>query len=362
MEADPTAAGGRPRDLERWAHEAGRHTAVPALEAWPYSPARRDALRGIPARKWLQIQAFAGAALAALPPGVERVVDWCAGKSHLGRTVGLGSGLPVTAVERRRDLCATGAVLADRAGATCDFVCADVLTDESHPEAVFGPLTGAVGLHACGELSDRLLQRATDGGALGLVVSTCCYHRVPRDPRYPPRSALGRACDPGLDHSQLRLATADEVVARMPRRRARRRELAYRQAFDLLVREATGEDRFHSTGPIPRATFKAPFDRAVEDLSERSGLPLPARWDTESVLAEGAERARVARALGLVRTLFRRPLECWLVLDRAQALREAGWEHVHVGTFCAPSLTPRNLAIVARRRLRRAASACTRGG
>jgi hypothetical protein len=44
--------------------------------------------------------------------------------------------------------------------------------------------------------------------------------------------------------------------------------------------------------------------------------------------------------------LFRRPLELWLVLDRALYLQERGYE-VKLGTFCAPTLTPRNVLLVA---------------
>jgi hypothetical protein len=44
------------------------------------------------------------------------------------------------------------------------------------------------------------------------------------------------------------------------------------------------------------------------------------------------------RNLELLRGLFRRPLELWLVLDR-----------VEVGRFCEPTLTPRNLMVLAER-------------
>jgi hypothetical protein len=54
------------------------------------------------------------------------------------------------------------------------------------------------------------------------------------------------------------------------------------------------------------------------------------------------------RALGALRVRFRRPLELWLVLDRAERLRDAGWQ-VDVGTFCPHEATPRNLLVLASR-------------
>jgi hypothetical protein len=50
----------------------------------------------------------------------------------------------------------------------------------------------------------------------------------------------------------------------------------------------------------------------------------------------------------LVRGLFRRPLELWLVLDRALYLEENGYA-VQVGEFCDSQLTPRNLMVLAQR-------------
>ena len=54
------------------------------------------------------------------------------------------------------------------------------------------------------------------------------------------------------------------------------------------------------------------------------------------------------RNLELLRGLFRRPLELWLVLDRALYLEEQGFQ-VTLGTFCATQLSPRNLLLLAER-------------
>jgi hypothetical protein len=54
------------------------------------------------------------------------------------------------------------------------------------------------------------------------------------------------------------------------------------------------------------------------------------------------------RALSLVRACFRRPLELWLVLDRAMRLLEAE-RTVQVGLFCPSEITPRNIMIASGR-------------
>ena len=59
----------------------------------------------------------------------------------------------------------------------------------------------------------------------------------------------------------------------------------------------------------------------------------------------GARNGLVAR-LELVRHLFRRPLECWLLLDRALYLREFGYQ-VALARFCPRAVTPRNVLLTA---------------
>ncbi|MDI9244031.1 hypothetical protein [Marinobacter sp. CHS3-4] len=66
--------------------------------------------------------------------------------------------------------------------------------------------------------------------------------------------------------------------------------------------------------------------------------------DFDTWLAFGAQRLEQVRRHELVRHLFRRPLELWLVLDYAVFLEEQGFR-VRLGTFCERALTPRNLLI-----------------
>ena len=50
----------------------------------------------------------------------------------------------------------------------------------------------------------------------------------------------------------------------------------------------------------------------------------------------------------LVRHVFRRALEIWLVLDRGLYLQQAGYD-VSLSEFCEKQLTPRNVLIQATR-------------
>ena len=76
----------------------------------------------------------------------------------------------------------------------------------------------------------------------------------------------------------------------------------------------------------------------------KKGMGLPAGLDYAALLAQGERRFGDVARMELVRHLFRRPLEIWLLLDRALFLEEQGYR-VEVGTFCPKPMTPRNLLI-----------------
>jgi len=309
--------------------------ALPRIE----QPALARRARRIKARKWSQVQAFAGTALPLLPDG--GLVDWCAGKGHLGRSLALVSGRGALCIERDAALCEGGAALAG--ALPVSFLNGDVLAlplDE-----LLTPGRSAVALHACGQLGDTLLR---EGGALDAIAfAPCCYHRQPPGP-HRPLSELGRATALPVSVRQLRLATAEEVHATDDQRALRHQEVAWRFGLDALVREATGRVEHTSIPSMPRSQVRVSFSEFVTRAAERHGLTLPERWDPAAAEQVGWRRAHRKRALDLMRSLFRPALELWLFLDRVVYLEERGWE-VRWGSFCERAVSARNLMMIGAR-------------
>ena len=84
---------------------------------------------GIGGRKLQQIDALC----RQWPGSGLPVLEWCAGKGHLGRILAHRFAVPVTSVEWQQKLCADGTELAKKYNVAQQFVCADVLpipTDE----------------------------------------------------------------------------------------------------------------------------------------------------------------------------------------------------------------------------------------
>jgi len=304
--------------------------------------------RRVPARKSDQVAAFMGCIeRAGIATGVGAVLDWCGGKGHLGRALGAHLRVPVTVLERQSRYAFEACELAERAGVSLRFEAADAL---AAPAGLMGPGVLAVGLHACGELGSRLVEHALREGVHTVALAPCCLHKVRglRERGYEPLSQLGRAHDPRLDHESLRLATADEVVARPSLQAARRRENAWRMAFDTLARTA-GRATYTPLGTMTEALRHRDFASFATEVATTHKIALPAHWDAGAAEAAGWQRSERARAFGLVRGLFKRTIELWCALDRSAQLEEAGFS-VELVVFAPRATTPRNLLLLAQSR------------
>lgn len=317
-----------------------------ALCAWP-ELASTDAslpekLAGdVPGRKRLQAGAFASAVLPLEAP----VLDWCCGKGHLARTLAHHAGSLVQGLEWDKFLVAEGNRLADKAGFPVQLQQQDVMADSLVlPQKVHG-----VALHACGELHRQLLREGVAAGAARLSISPCCYH-LGMDGDYQPMSRrvreAGEPCS--LSHSNLRLVVQETVTAPARVRALRERTEAWRLGFDALQRHLRGRDEYLPVPSHPTRLNQQGFAGFCRWAAERKGLVLPGDWQPECWQAVGEHRQRQVRRHELLRHLFRRPLELWLVLDYALFLEEQGYR-VRLGTFCPRRLTPRNLLLDARR-------------
>ena len=310
--------------------------ALPPLAARALPPCGPHLDWEIPQRKREQIEAFARHGPAARAP----LLEWCAGKGHLGRRLALGDGQPVSSLEIDPLLCAHAGRLAARARIAQSVLCGDALTADARRH-VSG--REVLALHACGELHRSLVRHAATDGARGYRIAPCCYYRGAAEGYRP----LGRDAALPLDGSALRLAVTETVTA--PRRIRQRlaRDQAWKLGFIALRNALLGEAE-RPFKPVSSTWLSGEFPAYGRFLAAREGLPLPERVDWAHWQAVGEERRAAVRRLELVRHAFRRGLEMWLVLDLALGLEEAGFQ-VQVGSFCERTLTPRNLLVLAER-------------
>ncbi len=309
--------------------EIAAHPAAPRVEhgsRWAWE---------IPGRKQSQIEAFAAAARPADLP----VLDWCAGKGHLGRLLALQWGQEVTSLEIDPILCEAGEQLAAKGRVRQKFSCKNALTVTN----AFAPGQHAVALHACGDLHRSLITGGAEAGVARFDIAPCCYYRGVADLYQP----LSGSLQTTLTRDDTRLAVTETITASARLTRQRDKEMAWKLGFDTLRREVSETAAYRSFKPVPAAWFRGDFAQFAHQMAQREQLAIPSDKLLADFEQRGWQRQREVMRLSIVRHAFRRPLEVWLVLDLACYLEQQGYA-VNIGSFCERQLTPRNLLISAR--------------
>lgn len=328
-----------------FAELAAQSLALSQVEDWSREPPRQlpELLtRHVPGRKWQQITRFADIADQRLSQPAQHWLDWCAGKGHLGRLLSFSGGQPVTCLEYDPALNEQGRALSQQCNVEASHVDMDVLSEGASRS--LQPHHTPVALHACGDLHTSLLRQSVARGCEQLVLSPCCYNRI-ESARYQPLSATGRSAQLILSKDDLALPLLESVTAGQRVRRLRDQSMAWRLTFDLWQREARGVDRYLPTPARPQSALNAGIADFCRSLAAHHQLQLPEPADWSVLEQRGWQRLAQVRNLELVGALFRRPLEMWLLLDRALFLQESDY-CVQLGQFCPTSLTPRNLMLV----------------
>jgi hypothetical protein len=308
---------------------------VPAAEHQPSAVSGERWAWEIPGRKRAQIEAFAG----AVQSGGVGIIDWCGGKGHLGRLLGLAWQKPVHTLEIDAALCADGEQLAGRIGLDHRFLERDALAVADWPQ----PGQQAVALHACGNLHRRLVEHGTGAGVARFDLAPCCYYRGVAT-HYQPLSASGRL---QLSRDDTRLAVTETVTASTRLTRQRDHGIAWKLAFTAWREQVSGVT-YKTFKPVPAPWLRGSFADFLANMVVREGLPAPDKRQLAAIEAAGWQRLREVLRLSIPRHAFRRALELWLVLDLAEYLGERGYE-AGLSTFCDRQLTPRNLLLTARR-------------
>ncbi|AAN54795.1 methyltransferase [Shewanella oneidensis MR-1] len=304
----------------------------------------------IKGRKWEQITAF----VQHLPDEGLPVLEWCAGKGHLGRLIAKARGVDVLSLEWQTALCEEGQAFADKWQLSQRFICADafVITNNASADTVnhanpFRAQQQAVALHACGDLHVRLLQLAAQAGTQAVAISPCCYHLIQAH-QYQGLSTLAQNSGLKLTRHDLQLPLQQSVIANPKQLALRHQEIAWRLGFDALQRHCRGIDAYLPLPALKQSQLSGSFADFCQWAAAQKTVNLAANIDFDAWLEIGKQRQRLTRRIDLAAHLFRRVLELWLILDRCCFLQESGYR-VTLREFCANSVTPRNALILAQK-------------
>ncbi len=322
--------------------EARQLSIVPSC---PSKPLKLGPTPRVPGRKREQIERFIACLFPVLSPVSTpfRLVDWCAGKSHLGRLLAENLSKPLLAVELQSKLCEQGLKECQLRKIEAEFDCTDVLTS---PPAL-RPDDFLIALHACGELHVACIQAALRHRVLGLAFSPCCYNRQ-NVIEQKPLSQAGLQNFVPFTESDLDFIHREPDVASEHDRRLSERDRIWRLGFDLWQRTASGQDQYRSMPPFPHAWLQGSFTEFCFRFAELDGLNCENWPDPAPFEAQGEQRFLQVSRREQIRAIFRKPLELWLFFDRVCWLEEEGYR-VQWGEFCPCNVTPRNLICIATR-------------
>lgn len=292
---------------------------------------------GVSGRKWAQIRAFIGAREDR--SDTTTVVDWCAGKSHLGRSLAVSQRKGLHALERDNQLCKEGLRMSQNWLENVRFSQVDVLA----APVDFAKSDDVVALHACGDLHRKLLRDWQRSNSASLTLVPCCYHKW-LNSDYQPLSQMACASNLSLTREQVQLAVQEWVTASGREQRQSEEMMIYRLAFDVLQRELRGEDNYLPAPSLPYGILREGAQGVLQQLCASKGLTPPAGINWQEYVHRGAQQYQRYRRLQLLNHSFRRALECWLILDLILYLEEGG-ATVNAVAFCQRELSPRNIML-----------------
>ncbi len=302
----------------------------------------RAARRGETPRKRTQIEAFAGV-VAPFAAAAKRVIDVGSGHGHLTRDIAERIAVPVIGLERDVALAERARELSPRASPA--FAITDVLRDGLSLRVD----DLVIGLHACGELGDAMVESAARAGS-SVVLVGCCLQKRRAASRAPLCDSSGLADRLDLPRALLglsNLSAGDDGVeaTRAENLAARERRLALHR----LLRDAVGELRLGAEiEGLNRRAAHGELASLVARAFALRGLDGPAASALASAATWAKQHHARTRRLALPRSLLARPLEVFVLLDRALHLERHGFTVGTVELF-PTAVSARNLALLASR-------------
>jgi hypothetical protein len=297
---------------------------------------------GIADRKWQQICEFSAALDQTINPIETPIIEWCAGKSHLGRLLNLKTTQPVTALEIDPAICQSGQQLAQRDHANINHINCNVITTGA--DQINSHHT-VVALHACGDLHTHLLNVAGCTRPKTLAIAPCCYQLTKHEQK-PWLSNIGMQSTLQLSRDDLKIALMDTVVARKRNINIRNKFNEWRLGFDELQRINSDNNNYLPVPALPEKLLKGSFKEFCQQVAKIKKITLKESIDYHHFEQLGVERYKKTQRYSLVRYIFRRPLEVLLNLDYCLFLQQHNYS-VQLGEFSDYQTTPRNIMLLA---------------
>jgi len=325
-----------PPDLLELAREVTAASELPRLQG--ATPLAAEALRSVRFRKRAQLSGLLSA-VASMAESANRIVDVGAGSGHFTRLSAELFQREALGLERNPERVKSAQKRADASAVTASFV-----TVDARDALQFTEHDLAIGLHACGELGDKLVEAAAHARC-DLALVSCCLQKI-SSPTRKPLSNVAGAPELRREHLGLTNLTAQpQGVEASIDVTIGARQTRYALGQLLRARGIELEPGAEMSG-INRRRANAGLAVVAElALSQRGQAPASTA-ELAHHQAWAAQHYAVIRRLSLPRSMLARLIEVLVSLDRAVHLEERGLD-VQVATLFERAVSPRNIGIFA---------------
>jgi len=207
----------------------------------------------------------------------------------------------------------------------------------------------SVGLHTCGELSLKVINTTISNQGVGLLSFGCCYHKFQSNQYFPLSNYYKENFDLSMNLYAMTLATRAHRDHNFQNFINKKNVKYYRTALHLLLVKFFNLNHVHEVGEVHVREYSKSFsDYAISRL-EHLKIQHSLSKETIEEFYLDLDNQKLLQEIflkSLMRWSIGRPLEIYLLLDRAIYLEENNYE-VKIEEYFDEALSPRNIGILA---------------
>jgi SAM-dependent methyltransferase len=214
---------------------------------------------------------------------------------------------------------------------------------------LFTPKTISLGLHTCGDLANTHLEIAIKAESGALINLGCCYYKLSKNNTYNISNFSKSNNNLRLNMYALTLATLAHKQMGHWDFQFKNMVKNYRYAFHMYLYHEKGITDFVSVGNSSQRYYEGDFASYAKEQMKRLDIENKQSDESLNHFFQDPARTRLIRKMilaGILRGIYGRPLELYLLLDRALYLEENGYK-TQLIPFFDEELSPRNIGIQA---------------
>ncbi len=283
-----------------------------------------------------------------------KLIDIGGGVGHLARALAFEAGINVTTIDASEQFQTQGKTRLSRlraptgAGSINYFQAYIEKGDEnSELNHLFGSHQFSLGLHTCGNLALSHIEKYIAANQQGMLNFGCCYNKL--DPLADVHlSKLARENPLPFNIYALSLATRGYAKLTQKDYLLKKRVKLFRYGLHFLLESEFGLQTPFPVGECNTRIYWGDFHTyAIEKLQEHGFRNHLSSGSIDSFLERREIRDQIDKmiACDLIRWQFGRPIEYYLLLDRALKLEESG-RSASLKEFFDETISPRNIGLI----------------